>query len=269
MELQARQLELELQNEEMRRTHIEIARVRDRLVDLYESAPVGYVTTGAKGELVAANLRFAALLEHNREALMGRRFEELIAYEDQDLYYLHRRSLQEGAPQRGCELRMRTSRGNLRWVALESIVMRNEDGDVLVNSAVIDLTERRRLPGERNQLSLNLGWISEPLWVLDRSLVIAYHNHAVETFLRADPKTLVGKSLLVVVPELAGSTFELQLREAIRSQRIISSELSLSLSPYAGTYAAIVLPIPDGVTFVLGNVLPPANLPDSVLTAAV
>jgi hypothetical protein len=48
-ELRVHQIELEMQNEELRRAHGELDAARERCFDLYELAPVGYVTGASEG----------------------------------------------------------------------------------------------------------------------------------------------------------------------------------------------------------------------------
>lgn len=55
-ELQVHQVELEMQGEELRRSQLEVQDARDRYVDLYDFAPVGYVTMGENGLILDANL---------------------------------------------------------------------------------------------------------------------------------------------------------------------------------------------------------------------
>lgn len=89
-ELQVHQIELEMQNEELRRTHIALEEARDLYVDLYEFAPVGYITLSQEAQITAINLTGAAMLGEERKQLLRRSFARIVAPEDQDRwqYYI-------------------------------------------------------------------------------------------------------------------------------------------------------------------------------------
>lgn len=78
-ELQVHQIELQIQNEELRAAQVELAHSRDRFNDLYDFAPVGYLTTDPAGTLIDLNLTAATMLDVERNKLAGRRLTHFVA----------------------------------------------------------------------------------------------------------------------------------------------------------------------------------------------
>src|ERR1017187_9959298 len=83
-ELLVHQIELEMQNEELRSAQVAYEEARDRYVDLYEFAPVGYLTLSREGQIASINLTGSALFGEDRKKLLMRRFEHLIAPVDRE-----------------------------------------------------------------------------------------------------------------------------------------------------------------------------------------
>ena len=90
-ELRVHQIELEMQNEELRQTQEELEASRARYFDLYDLAPVGYFTLSEQGLILEANLTAAKLLGVTRGTLVKQPLSHFVLREDQDIYYLHRR----------------------------------------------------------------------------------------------------------------------------------------------------------------------------------
>ena len=78
-ELQVHQIELEMQNEELRRAQETIAESRDRYADLYDFAPVGYFTLDPQGLILEVNLTGARLLGAPRDSLLRKPFILFVA----------------------------------------------------------------------------------------------------------------------------------------------------------------------------------------------
>lgn len=85
-ELQVNRHELEIQNEELRRLLAELEETRDRYFELYDSAPVGYVTLNAEGSVVEANRPCANMLHTDLPLLLGTRFVKRVAPEDVEVW---------------------------------------------------------------------------------------------------------------------------------------------------------------------------------------
>jgi PAS domain S-box-containing protein len=86
-ELLVHKVQLEMQNEELRRAYSALEEARDRYIDLYEFAPVGYITINREGLISEINLTGSALLGVERIKLINRRFSKFVASQDRDLWH--------------------------------------------------------------------------------------------------------------------------------------------------------------------------------------
>ncbi len=141
-ELRVHQIELEMQNEELRRAQVALDASRARYFDLYELAPVGYVTLSESGLVSQANLTAAALLGVTRGDLVRQPLSRFIHEEDGDDFYLLRKQLfATGQPQSG-DLRMAKADGTFFWAHLDAIVAPDE-GVPLIRIVISDITNRK------------------------------------------------------------------------------------------------------------------------------
>ncbi|MFT6591080.1 MAG: PAS domain S-box-containing protein [Rhodoferax sp.] len=103
-ELQVHQIELEMQNEELRQVQIDLEESRARYVDLYEFAPVGYLTLTGEGRILEINLTCATLLDLDRKKLVNSAFSQYVAPEDGDRWYRFFRHALQQINRQSCEL---------------------------------------------------------------------------------------------------------------------------------------------------------------------
>ncbi len=87
-ELQVHQIELQMQNEELVRAQLELAEARDRYFDLYELAPVGYVTLAANHRIERCNLAAAAMFGVERNKVLGAALAAFLAPECRDACFV-------------------------------------------------------------------------------------------------------------------------------------------------------------------------------------
>jgi PAS domain S-box-containing protein len=161
-ELQVHQVELEMQNEELRRTQMELEVARDRYEDLYDFSPAGHLTLDRDGTIVEANLRVELLLGINRKDLIEQPLSRFVASEDQDRLHRHCQEVLETGTRRTCEVRVLKEAGAVCCLYLESLPIREEPGRINHwRMSLLDISDRKRAEQEletrRAQLEAIIG----------------------------------------------------------------------------------------------------------------
>lgn len=150
-ELWVNQAELEEQNEELRRAQAAIEESRDRYVNLYDFAPVGYLTINRNGTIDEINLTCAALLGVERNKLIHRSFARFIADDDRDRWHqLFPGTLQHDEHQ-GCEMTMQRSDGSLFQARLDYMWLSRVSVVPQLRITLTDITERKHLEKEAQE----------------------------------------------------------------------------------------------------------------------
>ena len=143
-ELRVHQIELEMQNEELRTAQALIEAARAHYFDLYDMAPLGYCTLSEQGLILEVNLTAVRLLGTTRSALLKQPFSRFILKEDQDRYYLHCKQLLATDEAQACELRLARPDGALFWAHVTAIAVPADDGAPVVRVTFSDVSERMR-----------------------------------------------------------------------------------------------------------------------------
>jgi formate hydrogenlyase transcriptional activator len=143
-DLHVHQIELEIQNEELRRAQLELEASRDRYSDLYDFAPVGYATVSEKGLILQANLSCAVMLGIERSSLIRKPFSRFITKDDQDVFYLHQKKLFETKAKQVCELKLIRKDRTQFYAQLESIVVKDSKKDIpQTRTTITDINDRK------------------------------------------------------------------------------------------------------------------------------
>jgi len=145
-ELGTHQIELEMQNEELRRAQAELEASRSRYAELYDFAPVGYFTFDKDGLIREANLAGAQLLGIERRLLINKPFVGFIAEAgDREVFRKHWNEAFTGEARRSCEISLRKKDGTVFYAQLQSSATQNIDTKAgSLCTAILDITERKK-----------------------------------------------------------------------------------------------------------------------------
>ncbi|MFW6127410.1 MAG: PAS domain S-box protein, partial [Thermodesulfobacteriota bacterium] len=146
-ELQVHQIELEMQNEELRQAQVQLAESRDRYADLYDFAPVGYLTLDPRGRIVEANLTAATMLGLERSKLLDRYFPSFLVDAERLVFRQLMNNSFDQPEQRG-EVHLTDGNGEVRVVLLDLRFLQDENGRDRCRVILTDITELERIQEE-------------------------------------------------------------------------------------------------------------------------
>jgi PAS domain S-box-containing protein len=156
-ELQIHQVELEMQNAELRRVQLELETARNKYSNLYDFAPVGYFTISEEGKILDANLTMCAMLGLERGMMIGNPFSIYVNRDDQDIYYHHRQKIMKTKDKQTCELKILIKDKFQFHAQMECIPTLNNSGNIeQIRIAVTDITERKKAEEELQESTQKL-----------------------------------------------------------------------------------------------------------------
>ena len=204
-ELQVHQIELEMQNDELRRTQLELEAVRDRYVDLYDFSPVGHLTLDTHGTIVEANLRAGTLLGFNRNKLIGQPIAGCIAAGQEDMFHRYCQKVLKTGTRQICEVSLRLEAGVSRWIHFESLAVHNDPGSVTHwRTALLDISDRKRaeqqLEAQRVQREEIIGSTMDAIITINGEERVVLFNHAAESLFLCPVADAIGQPFDQFIP---------------------------------------------------------------------
>lgn len=142
-ELQVHQIELEMQNEALRQAQIAIEESRDRYVNLYDFAPVGYLTLTSDALIGEINLTGAALIREDRRKLVNHRFNPYVAAEDRDRWHRYFLEVLKHDTPSSCTIELQRGDGTRFLAEVDGICIKDESGKKTLRIVLADITERQ------------------------------------------------------------------------------------------------------------------------------
>ena len=151
-----RELQQAVIRAEHRRAQIELERSRDRYVDLYDFAPVGYLTLSVDGLIAQMNLTGAGLLGDDRARLLGMRFSQFIGPDDTERWYDHfLQTLHFGEALR-LEVRLQRVSGQCFHAQLDCMRVAQDNPAPMVRVAMADISDRKEAEADLRKYEAQL-----------------------------------------------------------------------------------------------------------------
>jgi PAS domain S-box-containing protein len=140
-ELEVHRVELEIQNQQLAEAQLAAEESKERYRQLYESAPIGYLTLDPDGAIVTANPCASELLGLPRARLLGRKLSSFVAEGHQDRWHFARRALATSGERRSLELELLLADGTTLDTQL--VGSGHPEASGTLSLALLDVTELR------------------------------------------------------------------------------------------------------------------------------
>lgn len=217
-DLQARELDLEIQCQAMQDTLGELEESRSRYADLYDYAPVGYLTFDAKGCITEINLTGATVLGMERTRLIGMPMSVFIDKGSCQLFFTHLRSCRLTGKKVTTEVKLAPKNAAPIHAQIISMPLPGAKGyGSQYRSIIADITERRHMEQEMLRMDrLNL--------IGEMAAGIAHEIRNPMTTVRGFLQTFMRRQEFMHIQ----SQLDLMLTELDRANAIITEYLSLA-----------------------------------------
>jgi PAS domain S-box-containing protein len=184
-ELRVHQIELEMQNDQLRSAQTERDKAEAKYFDFYDMAPVGYVTVSANGLILHGNLTTATMLGVARSQLAKHALRRFIVREDQDTFYLLSKQLLISSTSQSCELRMLKHDSSQFLVRMDAVAACGDDGAPVLRLVLIDITASKEAELQRQAMDQAiLNSVNAEVVVLDQQGIIRMANEPWQCFAR-------------------------------------------------------------------------------------
>jgi PAS domain S-box-containing protein len=233
-ELGTYQIELEMQNEELRRAERELEASRDRYADLYDFAPVGYFLVDDRGLIREVNQTGADLLELSKRSLLNKSFPLFLSdAADQRIFREHCSDVFLKQTRQSCEVSLKRKKAPPLYAQLQSIAANTVDGKAdSIRMTVIDITRRKQAKKELQSTHAALEQRAHELDAVNRELEA--FSYAVSNDLRAPLRSIEGFSRAILedyaatLPYTAKDYFKRITSASQRMSQLIDALLSMA-----------------------------------------
>ena len=203
-ELQVHQIELEMQNEALRQAQVELEKSRDRFVDFYEFAPVGYLTLTDKGLIADINTTGAALLGAERSNMLTKPLARFVKTDDADRWHSHFFGVLKTDEKLTCELALLRVDGSHVDVRLDSLRLIKDGQTPALRVVLTDITERKKAEDElqKNQallVSITEG-TTDAVYAKDTEGRYLLFNDAASHYVGRSAEAVLGKDDTALFP---------------------------------------------------------------------
>lgn len=263
-ELHVHQIELEIQNEELRHTQNELENTNIRFSRLYHDAPVGYLTINATGHVIEANYTFCDMTGIDSDRVAGRHFSDFIHQDDRPIYLARFKAFFKSPGDKKMELRFIRKNGsvfvgNIEGRTVDFNISGRSSGEDRLLLIVSDTTEKARAETELKNSEWRYRVLAESahdsIFLVDPSLNVQYMNSRLMQVLDVGPDDDPCPAIRRLLCDDNFDTIKEHTAHVFSGGEKISVETSVELTGKTGWLNILLSPVRDSagaVVSVLG-----------------
>jgi diguanylate cyclase (GGDEF)-like protein/PAS domain S-box-containing protein len=218
-ELRVHQIELEMQNNTLRQAQLALEESRDRYLDLYEFAPVGYLTLSTTGIITEINLTAVSLLATERKKLLGKNVRTLIERTDHDRWTQHFMAVKKQSEMSGVELKVLRGDGALIQAHLDCV-----QNDTSVRVTLSDITRQKQIEDELRIAAVAFA-SQNGMVITDPNAIIQRVNPAFIQLTGYNADEVIGKTPALLHSGRQDARFYLKMRNALKESGYWQGEI--------------------------------------------
>ena len=242
---------LQRQNAALRQELVELGTALAHYRDLYEFAPVGYLTLSSQGDIIAINQTGASLLDEDRSTLQHSDFARFIAPEDQDRWYALISRTPQNHEKRRCEFNLQR-RDHSAFHARLDCVPSHEDqsGDAGFRITITDTTEvhhtRRALIESEERFRAFMTHSPVASWIVDTEGCYQYASPIYYRMFQVPTANLAGKHIGDIYPAELARQYLQSNQQALSAEKPVETiQTGVHSDGSAGEFLVVKFPIRD------------------------
>jgi diguanylate cyclase (GGDEF)-like protein/PAS domain S-box-containing protein len=238
-DLSVHHIELEMQNDELQLAQVEMRRVRDEYLKLYNHAPTGYISLDDHGVILKHNQTFTTMIGNPEIIAIGMSFGSFIFEEDRSIFLSRYNAVFKNPTEKNIDVRLCCTDGSLLWVRLagrrDTCLDDNQQIIEILLLTISDINNEKR--AEKSMID-NLQFVStlldtvpNPIYYKDASLRYVGCNHAYTLMTGISSEDLRGKTVFDIVPPELAADYDARDRDLLNNPGVQSYEKRVQVSP--------------------------------------
>jgi len=227
-DLQVQKIELELQNEKLLKTKVELEEAITKYDDFYDFAPFSYFTFDRSGTILESNLTGTSMLKLERSKLLGRKISEFISSDSSEIFNRTLKKVFDENVNSACQLHFQPDAENSIWAQMQCSAPVTGIKCLAIVSDITDVKNaENELSETKNYLEQLINYANAPIIVWNPDSEIILFNKAFERLTGYTSEEVIGKKLDILFPDPTLSKSRAKIEQTLYGDFLESNEIPI------------------------------------------